>query len=67
MILHICHHQEIKRIENQSACFIEFKNIITELITKYNLRFKDFNLLKSKFDLFTNPMIVDISEQPPDF
>lgn len=59
--------QEIKKIENQSVCFIEFKNIITELISEFNSRFKDFYILKPKFELFNNPMTVDISLQPPDF
>ncbi|XP_022176348.1 uncharacterized protein LOC111037854 [Myzus persicae] len=41
---------------------------LQELITEFNSRFKDFYILKPKFELFSsNPMTVDISVQPPDF
>jgi len=42
-------------------------SVLKELITEFNSRFKDFYILKPKFDLFNNPMTVDISIQPSDF
>ncbi|XP_022176350.1 general transcription factor II-I repeat domain-containing protein 2B-like [Myzus persicae] len=55
--------------------FLKSKNIgqqfyedLKKLITEFNSRFKDFYILKPKFELFSsNPMTVDISVQPPDF
>lgn len=40
---------------NQSPCFIEFKNVILKIITEFHSRFKYFDKLKPKLELFNNP------------
>lgn len=46
---HFSSWQEIKNIATQSKCFIEYLNIISEIITEFYLRFKNFDELKLKF------------------
>lgn len=47
-----------------SSCF-KLKNFNNSIIT--NLLIKYFDKLKLQYELFTNPMTLNISEQLPDF
>lgn len=41
----------------------KLKNLITEIIREFNSKFKDFDILKHKLELFINLMTIDISVQ----
>lgn len=65
--IHFPLYQEIKNIDNQSISFTEFRNIISKKIIEFDTRFKDFDILKIKFELFNIPKEVYVLLQTSDF
>lgn len=68
-IQYISHRvKKIKKFQtNRYLCQIEFKHIVLEIITQFNFRFEYFDKMKSKLELFRNPMEVYALLQPSDF
>jgi hypothetical protein len=54
--------------ENQYAFidFAEFKEVISEISEEFHTGFNDFDSSKPKRQLFNNPMITKVTQQPFD-
>ena len=55
---------EILESVGEKYLFFSFSEKIGEIIDEFNCRFADFDLLKAKVKLFSNPMEIDVESQP---
>jgi hypothetical protein len=58
--------QELKENENDFIDFAEFKEAIPEISEEFHTRFNDFDSLKPKLQLFSNPVDTEVTQQPSD-
>jgi hypothetical protein len=60
---HFPSSQELKENKNDFSHFAEFQEAISEISEEFHIRFNEFDSLKPKLQLFSNPMDIDVTQQ----
>jgi hypothetical protein len=60
---HFPSSQELKENKNDFSDFAEFQEVISEISEEFHIRFNDFDCLKPKLQLFSNPMDIEVTQQ----